>query len=109
MGRPATSHGPERQCRVCRIRLPKTQLERWVITPTGLVLDSSRSLPGRGWYACSKPSCSRHITQAITGQAKKAGRWPLSNEQANQPANQHVSQPVDDPPKSKLTHEANSA
>ena len=82
MGRPATSLGPERQCRVCRNRLPKRQLERWVITQSGLVLDSNQSLPGRGWYVCSKPSCSRFIAQAITGQAKKSGHWPKDIDQS---------------------------
>jgi hypothetical protein len=49
---PAAS-GPIRSCRVCRRRLPKAQLTRWVRQKGGLVRDSAQQLPGRGSYSCS--------------------------------------------------------
>lgn len=78
MGRPFIGQSPIRQCRVCRATAPKHTLERWVFSSEGLVLDTTQTLPGRGWYACQKSQCSRFIIQTITGQAKKRNRLPLT-------------------------------
>lgn len=78
MGRPRTGQTPTRQCRVCRTKAPKRELERWVFAADGLILDTAQNQPGRGWYACHKSQCSRFVTQAITGQAKKRNQQVLT-------------------------------
>lgn len=45
---------PTRMCRVCRQRLPKAQLTRWVRKSDGSVVrDETQRLAGRGAYTCS--------------------------------------------------------
>lgn len=61
MGRPRTNLSPERTCRMCRDRFPKNELERWVLRGDDLILDSKRTEPGRGWYSCKRPTCSRKM------------------------------------------------
>ena len=43
---------PERTCRVCRLRRPKSQLVRWVVGTDGLVKDPDYRMSGRGYYSC---------------------------------------------------------
>mgnify|MGYP001045082567 CR=1 FL=1 len=51
-------HIPVRTCIVCREALAKRSLNRIVQVPgTGLVVDPSGKMPGRGAYLCSKLAC----------------------------------------------------
>ncbi|MBP9827065.1 DUF448 domain-containing protein [Candidatus Saccharibacteria bacterium] len=68
MGRPRTASLPERTCKVCRQRFPKTELERWVWSGGELILDSKGTAAGRGWYSCRKADCSRRIA-SVSAQA----------------------------------------
>lgn len=61
MGRPKSTTSPERTCRMCRSRLPKRQLERWILRGSELVFDMKQIEPGRGWYSCKQPACSRKM------------------------------------------------
>jgi hypothetical protein len=55
---------PMRMCRVCRKRLPKAQLTRWVQDEAGNVCDTTQNLPGRGFYTCSD-ACASKLTTTI--------------------------------------------
>jgi predicted RNA-binding protein YlxR (DUF448 family) len=48
-----TAAAPLRSCRVCRSKMPKSQLTRWVAGPQGLEPDPLQGQPGRGYYSCS--------------------------------------------------------
>jgi predicted RNA-binding protein YlxR (DUF448 family) len=51
-------HVPIRQCMACRLRRPKHELLRIVLTEAGPVLDPTGRKPGRGAYVCpDKPEC----------------------------------------------------
>ncbi|MFZ4826514.1 MAG: YlxR family protein [Phototrophicaceae bacterium] len=50
-------HIPMRSCSVCREQLPKRELMRLVVTQSGLMLDPSGRLAGRGAYLCHKTDC----------------------------------------------------
>ncbi len=67
--RTRTAHTPERSCRVCRNKLPKWELERWVIVENQLRLDKKQTMPGRGVYSC-RSSCSVKIDQYIKPRTK---------------------------------------
>lgn len=53
---------PERMCRVCRRRAPKTTLERWTRSPGGFTPDPEQRNPGRGYYTCS-PACAAKLSK----------------------------------------------
>ena len=61
----ATSE-PTRMCRVCRKRLPKAQLTRWVRSggTAAAVRDTTQTLPGRGYYTCSD-ACATKLPTTI--------------------------------------------
>lgn len=50
-------HTPQRTCVVCRDKDAKRQLTRVVRAETGVVIDPSGKLNGRGAYLCEKTSC----------------------------------------------------
>lgn len=51
-------HVPQRTCIICRRVLPKRELTRVVRTPeSGVQIDETGKLAGRGAYLCSTPSC----------------------------------------------------
>lgn len=51
-------HIPVRMCIGCRVRSPKPELIRLVLSDDGeLRLDRRKVLPGRGVYLCRKPGC----------------------------------------------------
>ncbi len=74
-----TGHTPERTCRVCREKHPQKKLQRWVVIDGVASHDASGKLPGRGWYACSKPECQNRITQVAAGQARARSRTSQRN------------------------------
>ncbi len=53
---------PERTCRVCRTKRQKTELVRWIVTPTGPVADDGSGLGGRGLYSCPG-GCTDKLSQ----------------------------------------------
>src|SRR5688500_13829149 len=51
-------HVPQRTCVICRRVMPKRELTRVVRTPeSGVQIDNTGKLAGRGAYLCSTPSC----------------------------------------------------
>lgn len=59
-------HVPLRRCRVCRVPLPKGQLDRWTVTDGRLVADASQRASGRGYYSCSE-RCGQILPKTIKG------------------------------------------
>ena len=71
-------HIPQRMCTVCRTRLPKNNLYRYVCQRNGhgqpaLLFDPQHILPGRGFYVCSDPECQRALTRHKGWQKKCRG------------------------------------
>lgn len=58
----ATKRIPERMCVSCRQMKPKNELIRIVNTPSGVVVDLTGKLNGRGVYICR---CAECITRAL--------------------------------------------
>ena len=51
-------HIPVRNCAVCRVKLPKSELVRIVRTPDGMVVyDPMFKTEGRGLYLCGQRVC----------------------------------------------------
>ena len=48
---------PERMCVVCRQMKPKTELLRIVNSDSGVVVDGTGKLNGRGVYLCKSKQC----------------------------------------------------
>ncbi len=58
MARAAEKHIPIRMCVICKERLPKSALSRFVSREGAFALaDPRQVLPGRGSYCCLSPSC----------------------------------------------------
>ena len=60
-----TRHIPTRMCRVCRRKLPQSELSRWTVQAGTLVADDATPAPGRGYYSCS-PRCAEIIPRTIS-------------------------------------------
>ena len=78
MPRRAHIHIPTRMCCICRKRLPKPCLGRYVGTRNSegrpvLTFDSDQILPGRGFYVCSDPGCQRAMSRYKGWQKKWRG------------------------------------
>lgn len=88
---PATKHIPIRQCIACRVRRPKHELLRVVLTQTGPVLDPTGRKPGRGAYVCpDKPECwaekkLRRFAGAKAAELKEALRAVLKYATSQEP------------------------
>lgn len=68
----AMGHIPTRSCRVCRVKRPKRQLARYVVTgepDKALVADPAQRLPGRGYYACSD-RCAEILPKTLKGKKR---------------------------------------
>lgn len=51
-------------CVICRRRMPKQVLRRYILTPHGeLGLDAEKKSPGRGWYLCTDPVCGQKFAR----------------------------------------------
>ncbi len=70
-----TRHIPQRTCVGCREILAKRSLTRVVRTDTGIKIDSSGKLPGRGAYIHDQLSCWQ---AALKGRLAKALRTDLT-------------------------------
>ena len=65
-------HAPVRMCVICRQRLPKAELTRYVLSPEGQPqVDPRRNMPGRGWYLCSQPACRERFQKYALGRRKR--------------------------------------
>jgi len=68
-------HIPLRTCLVCRRRLEKQELHRFIRDGNGFLLyDAGKSLPGRGFYLCRRGDCLEKY-QRLSG--KYTGRYGL--------------------------------
>lgn len=76
-------HQPQRTCVICREVNPKRSLTRLVRTPdTGVQIDPSGKLAGRGAYLCDNPAC---WAQAASSDAlNRALRTTLTEEERGQ-------------------------
>lgn len=50
-------HIPIRMCVICRSKMEKFKLNRYVFINGKLVLDEKQRLPGRGFYLCNNIKC----------------------------------------------------
>jgi len=48
---------PQRSCISCRRKGAKGELVKLASTPSGVVVDYTEKLPGRGAYVCAQPKC----------------------------------------------------
>ncbi|MFO7877480.1 MAG: DUF448 domain-containing protein [Desulfovermiculus sp.] len=74
----AAQHIPQRMCCICRSRLLKYHLHRYVCQRDGrgqpaLYFDPKQSLPGRGFYVCSDPGCQSALPRHRGWQKKCRG------------------------------------
>lgn len=74
----ALKHEPVRMCVVCRQRLPKEELERYVRPaaapdgePDGPVPDPDKIMPGRGYYVCVQDRCRELFPKVARGLMNK--------------------------------------
>ena len=68
-----TKRHPQRTCIVCREKKDKRDLTRLVLTGTGLQIDVSGKMNGRGAYVCHRPACwERAASQSILAKALRA-------------------------------------
>lgn len=72
-----TKHIPQRTCVGCRQVLAKRSLTRIVKTDTGIKIDSSGKLPGRGAYIHNQISCWQ---SALKGKLANALRIELTED-----------------------------
>ena len=67
---PKRKHTPVRTCVVCRKHEDKRSLTRLVRTDSGVVVDSSGKLNGRGAYLCDSGSCwERAVKTSVLAKA----------------------------------------
>jgi len=68
---------PERSCVSCRKKGTKEELLRLVVGPSGVVIDYSGRLPGRGAYLCPEKSCiEKGLKEAALSRAFKKRTTP---------------------------------
>ncbi len=73
-------HVPQRTCVVCRSVRPKRTLTRVVRTPdSGVQLDPTGKLAGRGAYLCDNPACWQKAARGDV--LNKALKTALSDEE----------------------------
>ncbi|MCL4250808.1 MAG: YlxR family protein [Anaerolineae bacterium] len=78
-------HIPVRTCVVCREKAGKRTLTRIVRTESGIVIDASGKMNGRGAYLCERPECwERAMTTDILAKALKTLLTPEDRERLRQ-------------------------
>ncbi len=75
---PRRKHTPVRICVVCRERDAKRTLTRVVRTPSGVLIDKTGKMDGRGAYLCDQRSCWERAVR--TDILNKALRTVLTDE-----------------------------
>lgn len=78
---PARKRIPVRTCVVCRTKDLKRTLTRIVRTETGIQIDRSGKMNGRGAYLCESKSCWEHAVN--TNILDKALRTTLNQDDRN--------------------------
>ncbi len=74
-------HVPVRTCVVCRLKSGKRTLTRIVRTESGIAVDPSGKMKGRGAYLCDRPECwERAMTTDILAKALKTSFTPEDRE-----------------------------
>ena len=74
-------HVPMRTCVVCREKSGKRTLTRIVRTESGITVDPSGKMNGRGAYVCDRPECwERAMTTDILAKALKTSFTPEDRE-----------------------------
>ena len=61
----STKQRPQRTCTVCRSKKDKRELTRLVQTKSGLQVDLSGKMNGRGAYLCENPDCWERATSSL--------------------------------------------
>ncbi|MBM9536881.1 YlxR family protein [Desulfobulbus alkaliphilus] len=56
-------HVPERTCRGCQRKRPRSDLTRFVVVSGRLIEDHLGSKPGRGIYSCLGNHCRERLTK----------------------------------------------
>jgi len=69
-------HVPMRMCVICRDKIDKWRLTRFVQTESGIIIDPTGKSNGRGAYVCDKASCRERA--ATTDMLSKALHVSLS-------------------------------
>ncbi|MCA9902751.1 MAG: YlxR family protein [Anaerolineae bacterium] len=78
-------HIPVRTCVICREKAGKRTLTRIVRTDSGIVIDASGKMNGRGAYLCERPECwERAMTTDILAKALKTSLTPEDRERLRQ-------------------------
>ncbi|MCC6615973.1 MAG: YlxR family protein [Anaerolineae bacterium] len=78
-------HVPVRTCVVCHEKAGKRTLTRIVRTESGIVIDPSGKMNGRGAYLCERPECwERAMTTDILAKALKTSLTPEDRESLRQ-------------------------
>ena len=78
---PKRKHIPTRSCVVCRQKFDKRDLIRVVYTESGLVIDTTGKMNGRGAYLCHQTACWERATS--TNLLDQALRTVLTDEDRN--------------------------
>lgn len=68
----------ERTCIGCRVRKPKGELVRYILDPSGQVVeDTDKTLPGRGAYLCGSTECLQKALKkgAFSRAFKESAKW----------------------------------
>lgn len=75
---------PMRMCVICRAKLPKHELKRYVCPRNGAepMPDPDQTLPGRGFYLCPDETCGRRFGK-YKGWRKKCQEVKSGREQAS--------------------------
>ncbi len=58
-----TVHQPTRECISCGEKFPKAELWRIVKNDSGIFLDKTGKLNGRGAYICHNPECAEKLVR----------------------------------------------
>ncbi|MFO8030923.1 MAG: DUF448 domain-containing protein [Desulfohalobiaceae bacterium] len=70
-------HVPYRTCIICRQKLPKSTMQRFVCGQEeqgySLLQDTSQTKPGRGFYVCSE-ECQAKLSRSRAWQKKCRGK-----------------------------------
>ncbi len=73
-------HVPQRTCVGCRQVLPKRSMVRIVRSPTGVMIDPTGKLPGRGAYLHLMRSCWEHGLKGALAESLKTEFTPEERE-----------------------------
>ncbi|MBV5318533.1 MAG: DUF448 domain-containing protein [Desulfobulbaceae bacterium] len=57
-------HIPERTCRSCGRKGPRSVLLRFYVTEGRLIEDLQGTLPGRGIYCCNESTCRERLAKS---------------------------------------------